>query len=31
LVFNTNFSLRLHYFERAGKEGHAETIPPEPA
>jgi hypothetical protein len=27
----TNFSLRLHYFEDAGKEGHAETISPEPA
>jgi hypothetical protein len=28
---NTNCSLRLHYFGDAGKEGHAETIPPESA
>jgi hypothetical protein len=27
----TNFSLRLHYSAEAGKQGHAETIPPEPA
>jgi hypothetical protein len=27
----TNFSLRLHYSEGTGKEGHAEAIPPEPA
>ena len=27
----TYFSLRLHYLEEAGKEGHAEAIPLEPA
>jgi hypothetical protein len=27
----TNFSLRLHYFGEAGKEGDAEAIPFEPA
>jgi transposase len=28
---DTNLSLRLHYFEEAGKEEHAEAIPSEPA
>ena len=31
LLTDTNFSLRLHYSEGAGKEGDAEAIPPEPA
>ena len=30
-AFYTNFSLRLHYFGEAGKEGDAEAIPFEPA
>jgi FG-GAP repeat len=31
VLTNTNSSLRLHYSEEAGKEGHAEAISPEPA
>jgi hypothetical protein len=31
VMCDTNFSLRLHYSEDAGKERDAEAIPPEPA